>query len=207
MFSPYLELYTDKSKVVFDEANDHRRKSSLVPSEAPSLSKQPSRPDCFVHSLLEGQGKDSKLHSTKLDSIEKKDSHESIAHSRLLTKKQLSDMAWAVRELAKKLGSLKLKLNVQTVFLLTKAHDEELIGYTREVTKWLLSKERDTSYTVYVENTLKDNKKFDAKSILEEDPSYATRLRYWTAELCQHHPHTFDFVVTVSMRDPYSSWC
>ena len=185
---------------MFDEVNDHRRRSSLVASEAQSLRKLPSRPDCFIHSLLEGQGKSPKERNSKIESIEKKESHDSVLHSRLLTKKQLSDMAWGVREIAKKLGSLKLKLNVQTVFLLTKAHDEQLIGYTREVTRWLLSKERDTSFKVYVENTLKENKKFDAKSIIEEDPSYETRLQYWTEELCRHHPNTFDFVITVSTK-------
>ena len=70
-------------------------------------------------------------------------------HSRLLTKKQLSDMARGVRELSKKLGNLRLKLKVKTVFLLTKAHDEELIGYTRGVAEWLLSKEREIPYIVY----------------------------------------------------------
>ena len=69
-------------------------------------------------------------------------------HSRLLTKRQLSDMAWGVRELSKKLGGIRLKLKVKTVFLLTKAHDEELIKYTRGIAEWLLSKERDTPYIV-----------------------------------------------------------
>ena len=71
-------------------------------------------------------------------------------HSRLLTKKQLSDMAWGVRELSKRLGSVRLKLRVKTVFLLTKAHDEGLIGYTQEVVEWLLSRDRETPYIVCV---------------------------------------------------------
>lgn len=75
---------------------------------------------------------------------------ETPTHSRLLTKKQLSDMAWGVRELSKTLGGIRLKLRVKTVFLLTKAHDETLIEYTREVAAWLLSKERDVPYIVCV---------------------------------------------------------
>ena len=67
----------------------------------------------------------------------------------MLTKKQLADMAYGVRELSKKLGNVRLKLTVKTVFLLTKAHDESLIGYTKEMVDWLLSKERDTPYIVY----------------------------------------------------------
>ena len=49
----------------------------------------------------------------------------------------------------------------------------------------------------YVENTLLDNHKFNAKGLLAQDPSYERRLKYWNNELCAKHPHTFDFVVTV----------
>lgn len=115
---------------------------------------------CFVHSLLEQQRKDGGgnavlgqiaedcTQDAKLDTGQA--STQTDMHSRLLTKKQLSDMAWGVRELSKRLGGIRLKLRVQTVFILTKAHDETLIGYTREVTKWLLSQARETRYTVYV---------------------------------------------------------
>lgn len=133
---------------------------------------------------------------------------ESAVHSRLLTKKQLSEMAMGVRDLSKKLSSLKLKLKVKTVFLLTKAHDETLIGLTRDVARWLLSKERDTPYIVYVENTLEHNKKFDAEGLTREDPSYESRLKYWTNEMARRHPHTFDFVVTLGGDGTvlYASW-
>jgi NAD+ kinase len=132
-------------------------------------------------------------------------------HSRLLTKKQLSDMAWGVRELSKRLGSIRLKMRVKNVFLLTKAHDETLIDNTREVASWLLSPERDVRYTVWVEDKLKENRKFNAKKILEDlDQAYSEkdgaefdreilrkRLRYWKNEICKQRPHTFDIVVTL----------
>jgi NAD kinase len=147
-------------------------------------------------------------------------------HSRLLTKRQLSDMAWGVRELSKRLGSVKLKLKVRTVFLLTKAHDESLIWNTREMARWLLSTERDVRYVVYVEDRLKENKKFGAESILEElraqesngerisngDRGLKTRnerrLRYWNEQMCRARPHTFDFVVTLGGDGTvlYASW-
>jgi NAD+ kinase len=129
-------------------------------------------------------------------------------YSRLLTKKQLSDMAWGVRELSKKLSMLKLKLKVKTVFVLTKAHDETLIAYTRQVTKWLLSKDRDTPYIVYVENTLENNNLFDAKSLVADDPSFEGRLKYWNNELTTKHPHTFDFVISLGGDGTvlYASW-
>ena len=114
---------------------------------------------CFVHQLLENERKANRAaNNGGLSNIaedrrgDKEGEHDVLDvnnHSRLLTKKQLSDMTWGVRELSKKLGSLRLKLKVKTVFILTKAHDEDLIGYTREITSWLLSKERTTPYIVY----------------------------------------------------------
>jgi NAD+ kinase len=150
-------------------------------------------------------------------------------HSRLLTKKQLSDMAWGVRELSKRLASVRLKLKVKNVFILTKAHDETLIEKTREVARWLLSGEREVRYNVYVEENLKNNKKFNAKGLLEElakqhnkdgsatpngsapgskDGTGERRLRYWNNEMCRTRPHTFDFVVTLGGDGTvlYASW-
>lgn len=76
--------------------------------------------------------------------------HKSHTQSRLLTKKELSDMAFGIRELSKRLNNFKLKLKVKNIFLLTKAHDPDLIDKTREVAEWLLSEESGGPYTVYV---------------------------------------------------------
>ena len=76
-----------------------------------------------------------------------KDNHDGI-YSRMMTKKQLAEMIFGVRELSKKLGSVKLKIKVKTVFILTKIYDQELLGKARELTEWLLSHEQDVSYTV-----------------------------------------------------------
>lgn len=75
-----------------------------------------------------------------------KDPHNNVNqvhHSRLLTKKQISDLTLGIRELSKKLAQLRLQLRVRNVFILTKANDEKLIGYSSEVTDWLLSRYRD----------------------------------------------------------------
>jgi hypothetical protein len=79
-----------------------------------------------------------------------KDTHSNVDqshHSRLLTKKQISDMAYGIRELSKKLAQIRLKLNVRNIFILAKAHDETLISHTRETTDWLLT--QDPKYKVY----------------------------------------------------------
>lgn len=51
----------------------------------------------------------------------------------------------------------------------------------------------------YVENTLQDNKAFDAAGLLEKNPSYRGRLKFWTNEMCAQKPHTFDIVLAVSL--------
>lgn len=170
--------------------------------------------------MQEQQVRNEKLMS---DGVESQDADENVLHSRLLTKKQLSDMAWGVRELSKRLGNIKLKLQVKTVFLLTKAHDESLIENTRELARWLLSPDRRVRYTVWIEDNLKDNKKFNAQGLLkdlekeysqikdataEDKKPLPKRLRYWTNELCRTKPHTFDFVVTLGGDGTvlYASW-
>lgn len=50
----------------------------------------------------------------------------------------------------------------------------------------------------YIEQTLKDNKIFDAAGLLEKNPSYKGRLKYWSNELCAEKPQTFDIVLAVS---------
>jgi NAD+ kinase len=175
---------------------------------------------CLVHKLVE---RTHKGRENKLDSIHeahdersavngktspKSDEETRATHSRLLTKKQLSDMAMSVRSLAKKLGSLKVKLNIKTVFLLTKAHDKTLIAKTRDVARWLLSKERDVQYIVYIEDTMEENKIFNAAGLITEDDSFTGRLKYWNNELAKRRPHTFDFVVTLGGDGTvlYASW-
>ncbi|KAL8710044.1 MAG: hypothetical protein Q9220_005315 [cf. Caloplaca sp. 1 TL-2023] len=212
--------YQHALEVVFDEENAKRRKSSLVTTENPNLGKsaanKPGTTSCFVHQLLENQRKSRKGQpplkhdESRLDrNLDKNsDPQNQAMHSRLLTKRQLSEMAIGVRELSKKLGSIRLKLKVKTIFLLTKAHDSDLIVLTRNITKWLLANERDTQYTIYVEKTLQHNRAFDAQGLVSENPSYEGRLKYWDNELCKKHPHLFDFAITLGGDGTllYASW-
>jgi NAD+ kinase len=131
-----------------------------------------------------------------------------IIESRHLTKRQLSDMAWNVRKLSKKLGSIKLKLTVKTVFVVSKAQDESLVSLTRKVTRWLLSKDRDSLYVVYVERRLETHPDFGALQLVQDEPSAEGRLKYWDPKLAQEKPHLFDFVVTLGGDGTvlYTSW-
>jgi hypothetical protein len=104
-------------------------------------------------------------------------------------------MAFGIRELSKKLAQIRIKLHVRNIFILAKAHDETLIKHTRETTDWLLTK--DSRYKVYVEETLSENKLFDAEGLLKKNSGYEGRLKFWTNELCAEKPHTFDIVLAV----------
>ena len=207
-------------QVVFAPNNARRRKSSIVLSEVPSISPHSSEgrssSQCLVHHIVE------KTHRQKYSPPEKQfqlgmiDENGSAApceepratHSRLLTKKQLNEMATSVRALAKKLSTIKVKLNIRTVFLLNKLHDQTLIAKTREVVRWLLSRVQATQYVVYVEDTMRHNKIFNAEDLIAENPSYPSRLKYWTNELARKRPHTFDFVLSLGGDGTvlYASW-
>ncbi|KAL1868254.1 hypothetical protein Daus18300_005978 [Diaporthe australafricana] len=273
-------------EVTFDAGSVYRRKSSLVPSEAPIPKIRQQHVDktqCLVHQILDSQKRarhaqhEKAKHPGHVDGaslsengvtdqrlVEPKgkcailsrgadadagsdagqtDEHEwakQIAkstvdvdkshaeaehelHSRLLTKKQLSEMAWGVRELSRRLGSMRLKFRVRNIFILTKVYDRDLIPKTRELAKWLLAKERDVRYTVYLERDLKTNKQFNAEGLIEElkkdyiqageleeenSNAITKRLRWWDEQMCRTRPHTFDFAITLGGDGTvlYASW-
>lgn len=209
----------EEMEVVFDKHDHQRRRASLV---AGGSTKRPlayrNGTSCFVHQMLEGRSKaGASAEGMSLDRPADKGitpprdaSPERHMQSRLLTKKQLSDMAFGIRELSKKLSRIRLLLKVRNVFLLTKAHDMTLIAKTREVVTWLLSQKNGEghSYIVWVEETMKDNKVFDAQGVLNQDTSYSDRLRYWTNDLCKKRPHLFEICLALGGDGTvlYASW-
>ncbi|OAL05196.1 ATP-NAD kinase [Phaeosphaeriaceae sp. SRC1lsM3a] len=212
-----MNSHDDALEVVFEGDFVHRRKASLAsPPDNPHRPSNNRRSTaCIVHSLLEKHdGIKMQDHKASYEGLAQekridKDPHahaEQTQHSRLLTKKQISDMALGIRELSKKLAQIRLKLHVKNIFILGKAHDETLIRHSRETADWLLTK--DAHYNVYIEQTLKDNKIFDAAGLLEKNPSYKGRLKYWTNELCAEKPQTFDIVLALGGDGTvlYSSW-
>lgn len=192
---------------------------------------------CYVHSLIAGEWANPSSHMDETEDVIRTLSDEepnvdakspeehnvvpvidgdnkilkpvpTVLQSRHLTKRQLSDMAWNVRKLSKKLGSIKLKLTVKNVFIVSKTHDESLVSLTRQVTRWLLSKDRDSQYNVYVERRLETHPDFGALQLVQEEPSAKRRLIYWDPKLAQDQPHLFDFVITLGGDGTvlYTSW-
>lgn len=212
----------EKLEVIFDQQDTQRRRASLVPQPGQRPSSRRQKTSCFVHALLEEKAKSghwtpSQEGLTQSRPADKDtptphdgDDVQKPTQSRLLTKKQLSDMAFGIRELSKKLGHIRLLLKVRNVFLLTKAHDQNLIAYTRDMTEWLLRQKNEDGhqYTVWVEETMKDNKVFNAEGMISQEQSYKDRLKYWTNELCAKKPHTFEICLALGGDGTvlYASW-
>ena len=212
------DSYQEELEVIFDRRSDYRRRASLASTrERPTHKRQ--RTSCFVHSLLEGKASAGTYSPNHAGLTSDRPADKTVppespvqAHtqSRLLTKKQLSDMAFGIRELSKKLGHVRLMLKVRNVFLLTKAHDQTLIAKTRVVAEWLLRQRNEDGarYTVWVEETMRESKTFDAELIVQQDESYKERLKYWTTEMCRRKPHTFEICLCLGGDGTvlYASW-
>lgn len=132
---------------------------------------------------------------------------------------QLAETAVGVREMSKQLVRARVHSNIESVLIITKARDNQLVKLTREMAIWLMTMQRNDKgrgLIVYVDSQLRRSKRFDAEKIREEHPevfepirphrrshgdqaqsAHEGQLRYWTADLCSMSPHLFDFVITV----------
>ncbi|KAK7204247.1 ATP-NAD kinase-like domain-containing protein [Myxozyma melibiosi] len=125
--------------------------------------------------------------------------HLSHYSSSALTKKQLAEMAYSVRDLSKYLGTLRIKMRVKKIIVVAKLFDKETIAKASEFVDWILGYRDDHhhQYIIYVEDILKDNALFDSAKMVKNDPSKQDRLRYWTPDICHDTPQIFDLVVTL----------
>lgn len=177
-----------------------------------------SRSSCFVHALLglqrglheDGSDDNTKVHKHLMKNSSGSNDEVETEHNTppFMTKSELSDMVLGVGELSKHFASMHIKMKIKTVMLLTKTHDKSLIIYTRKLTEWLLSPEREHGYVVYVDSKFEESPEFDAEGLLSLYPTYKSRFHWWDAELCATKPHTFDFVMTLGGDGTvlYASW-
>lgn len=121
--------------------------------------------------------------------------------------------------------------SAESVLIITKARDNNLVPLTRELTIWLMThkfKGHDRGLIVYVDEQLRQSKRFDAAGIRQEYPdlfnpvrptsshkktrqclnSNEGQLRYWNSKMCTLQPHLFDFVITLGGDGTvlFSSW-
>ncbi|KAG1758528.1 ATP-NAD kinase-like domain-containing protein [Suillus occidentalis] len=85
------------------------------------------------------------------------------------------DKTVGVREMSKQLGRARIRSNIQSVLIVTKARDNCLIKLTREL-------------AFYVDHQLCHLRRFDAEGIQRDHPEF---------DMCSNSPHLFDFVITL----------
>ena len=125
-----------------------------------------------------------------------------------LTATQLSDVAWNVRRLSKRLNKLRLKLTVRNIVLVAKIQDRKVIQCAKQIAQWLLSINRDVPYIVYVQDLLQKHPDFGAQDILEKEPSASGRMKFWDSDMVRKSQHLFDFVITLGGDGTmlYTNW-
>ncbi|KDN47560.1 hypothetical protein K437DRAFT_255837 [Tilletiaria anomala UBC 951] len=88
--------------------------------------------------------------------------------------RQLAETAVGVREMSKQLGRARVKSTIQSVLIITKARDNQLIKLTRDLAIWLMRTPRngrETGLIVYVDSQLKASKRFDVEGIKRDFPA------------------------------------
>lgn len=106
-------------------------------------------------------------------------------------------MGGNVHVLSKKLSAMRLKLAARHIFIVTKVKDKSLVKLTRELTRWLVSADREVPYIVYVEDLFRNEPEFAIEKLQQEEPSALGRLMFWNANEVRDRPHVFDFVLTL----------
>jgi NAD+ kinase len=181
---------TASSQTLCDALNDlalsqSQQNRTATPATATAFPSLQS--PCFYHNRFdEAVDVDRVLEEIKTDDY--------MSHSRLV------ETALSVREVSRQLARRPIRRAVKNVMIVTKARDNHLVVLTKELALWLLRTPRygsDLGVNVYVDEKLRNSKRFDPGSILEENPRFEQMLRYWTPQVCWSHPEKFDLVLTL----------
>lgn len=166
----------------------------MEPTKASDQYQRPTDSPCFVHSyldkgasltdwlrakqnnLLNGDGElgvakslQRKQNGFEEGSIIETPDDESVGN--LTTK--LAETAVGVREMSKQLGRARVRSNIQSVLIITKARDNRLIKLTRDLALYLMLKKRPgqkRGLIVYVDNQLRKSRRFNAQGIEQDHP-------------------------------------
>lgn len=95
-----------------------------------------------------------------------------------LTKRQLTELAWNVRALSRRLGRICLPLRARRIMVVTKPRDRSLVARSRDLVEWLLALdgEHGDGCMVYVDRRLEHEADFAAAWLSRE--GRAERLRF-----------------------------
>ncbi|KAJ7594721.1 ATP-NAD kinase-like domain-containing protein [Mycena floridula] len=167
-----------------------------APRPALNMYQKPTDSPCFVHSYLDKGASLNEWFRTKQNGImntrsannhnqeepfsPSESSSSSIIEStdeddegagNLTTR--LAETAVGVREMSKQLGRARVRSNIQSVLIITKARDNRLIKLTRDLALYLMLKERPghkRGLIVYVDNQLRKSRRFDVQGIERDHP-------------------------------------
>ncbi|KAI8365965.1 ATP-NAD kinase-like domain-containing protein [Radiomyces spectabilis] len=107
-----------------------------------------------------------------------------------------------ISNLAQKIAQCKVGWNAtkDTIIIITKARDNKLVRYTRQLTEWLILTPRygkKHPFTVYVDAHLQDSKLFNYRQCVKEHPIMEEKLKFWTPKLCFQNPRLFHLIITM----------
>ncbi|KAF9365442.1 hypothetical protein BGX34_009967 [Mortierella sp. NVP85] len=111
-----------------------------------------------------------------------------------------------VMDLFDNLSRTIVKLPPITNILIVTKPDSKLTKLTKELSLWLL--ESFPGITLYVDKRLQDRSAFRYKEIVEQDPSWKDRLRFWTWECHKDPAKQIHLAVTLGGDGTvlYTSW-
>uniref|UniRef100_A0A060T1W5 ARAD1A03190p n=1 Tax=Blastobotrys adeninivorans TaxID=409370 RepID=A0A060T1W5_BLAAD len=116
------------------------------------------------------------------------------------SKDELTNIAMSVRDMAKNLSNLKVKIDIRSVLIVSKMYDHRLIPVTRDLALWLLTNQSNPGgpMTVWVQDALKEKDGFDYAKLVKKYPKEVMdRLKFWYPALCSASPNLFDIVLTL----------
>ncbi|KAI9660762.1 MAG: NAD(+) kinase [Alyxoria varia] len=140
------------------------------------------------------------FHRRFVDAVDVDKVLEEIAGDESMSHSKLVQTATGVREVSKQLQRRPIKRAVRNIMIITKARDNSLVKLTRELAKWLIETPRygqSHGVTVYVDNKLRNSRRFDSAGLVAKDPKFEKMLQYWTPDLCWNQAERFDLVVTL----------
>ncbi|KAK9470837.1 ATP-NAD kinase-like domain-containing protein [Dipodascopsis tothii] len=115
-----------------------------------------------------------------------------------LTKRQLADITFSVRDLSKYLGNIRIKLAARQVMIVSKIWDSETVAQTRALADWLAGERT----TVYVEDVLKTMATFAGRA------PPGDHVQYWNKDTLATAGPRVDLLITLGGDGTvlYTSW-
>lgn len=178
---------TASSQKLSDALNQLALSQSQDQTMTPNTALASLQSPCFYHNRF-----DDAVNFEKV--LEEVKNDDNMSHSRLV------QTARSVREVSKQLQRRAVKRSVKNVMIVTKARDNQLVVFTRNLALFLLKTPRygsEEGVNVYVDAKLRNSRRFNAAGIIAENSKFGDMLKYWTPDLCWTQPEKFDLVLTL----------